>query len=234
MIQQFVMIMPAIATAQVYLLSMMSFEDAFEIIDVLDFVSKVANLICLYGLVIVFFSTKELLKRWHTHKKFVAIKIVLVVAIWQDFLVTLIAHGPIKNSESCFKAVYMERGLIDRPDSWVHMEEYFWATWILALETVPMALLICRSFPAAEVNERVYEVSHEMVELGIWEGDATGKASPSTSEEEEDSAEDVNNTGDGPSTSAPSFSDPCENSDRAPRCHRLGRGCLQRLLSCSE
>ncbi|CAK0853604.1 unnamed protein product, partial [Prorocentrum cordatum] len=166
-IQQFVLLVPALAVVSVYLFGVLETRTFVKVMTVFHWTIAASNLVCIYGLVILFVATRPLLKRWNTKQKFIAIKVVLVISIWQDRLIELIASGSIEGSGSCFQYSGWDLMLDDTTGLWMNMEIHFYCAWALALEMVLVVLLMRSAFAVEELKVTMREVHHDVLQLGM-------------------------------------------------------------------
>jgi len=169
LIQQFVLLMPIISVVQVYLFTVVEMRTWALFRKWTDVLVGASNLFCIYGLVILFLATKNLLRAWKTKRKFVAIKVVLVIAIWQHFAIEAIVArftgGP--GSDSCFQYAGWAAVLRDQTDWWRLVEKNFFDAWISTMEAVPMALMMRWAFRAEELQISLREIHQDVLELGL-------------------------------------------------------------------
>eukprot|EP00929_Paragymnodinium_shiwhaense_P077742 TRINITY_DN4008_c0_g1_i2.p2 TRINITY_DN4008_c0_g1~~TRINITY_DN4008_c0_g1_i2.p2 ORF type:complete len:196 (-),score=31.68 TRINITY_DN4008_c0_g1_i2:163-750(-) len=105
-------------------------------------VIRLTGFMSVWGLFILYNSSKELLKDWNTFKKFVAIKVIILVSILQDKIVHFVLKSRMIESPGCL--------------NWHHGPEFlrtFVNQWLLNFEMVFMAILLIRAFPVDELFE---------------------------------------------------------------------------------
>lgn len=174
-IQQFVLLVPAVAVVSVYLFSVIETTTFLRVSTIFHWIVAVSNLVCVYGLVILFLATRTLLKRWNTKQKFIAIKIVLVISIWQDMLIESTVSRAIEGSDSCFQYAGWDIALNDSTELWMNMEIHFYCAWALALEMIPVAFLMRSAFAVDELKITMREVHHDVLKLGMSRSPAAAR-----------------------------------------------------------
>jgi len=169
MIHQYVINICLTNVLQVYLLSVLPFKFWVVIARWLSIVNQASNIVCIYGLMVLFFATQDLLKQWSTKSKFVAIKFVLIILIYQSALIHHFAEPLINRTDSCMRYVgYAEDPRDDGGFShWAEVEAAWYCQWALVLETIPMAIMITTAFPVEELQRVFEEVHHEFLEMGM-------------------------------------------------------------------
>lgn len=140
---------------------------------------KLSGLAAVYGLMILYLSTKKLLHHWNTTMKFVCIKGVVLISILQELILKLLIKALHEESNSCL----LEPGHPGKLDHLVH----FWNSYLVTLQSVVFAWLVAKAFPAEEVRDFVgHHLDLVEVELGQAHWLDKGRAAKSTSSEEED------------------------------------------------
>ncbi|KAJ1634786.1 organic solute transporter subunit alpha/Transmembrane protein [Pavlovales sp. CCMP2436] len=120
--------------------------------------TKLTTILALWALFILFWATHELLTQWHTHIKFLAIKIFLIVILLQDSVLEKIMVVDIVRTSfpghQCLAA---------------HNLAHFWSEWLVALEAVGMAVLLRWGFPASDLGGHagMKEVPGVLIEIGL-------------------------------------------------------------------
>jgi hypothetical protein len=167
LIQQFVLLVPAVAVVSVYLFGVIETTTFIRVSGFFHWIVAASNIVCVYGLVVLFLATRRLLKRWNTKQKFIAIKVVLVISIWQDMLIEAIVSHAIEDSGSCFQYAGWNLALDDNTELWMNMEIHFYCAWALTLEMIPVALLMRSAFAVDELKIKMREVHHSVLKLGM-------------------------------------------------------------------
>jgi len=105
---------------------------------------KLSGMLAMYGLFVMYTMTYDLLRNWNTTKKFTAVKLMVALGILQGKLFAFLV--PVLSPErNCWVDPTHPKDL-DRLVS-------FWMTFVTLLETVPMAWLITKAFPASDVSD---------------------------------------------------------------------------------
>lgn len=168
MIHQYVIAICVITTLKVYLLSVLPYKHWLSTAHWLNNVNKVSNIVCIYGLVVLFFATQDLLKQWNIKTKFLSIKVVLVIITFQSTLIHIFAEPLVDQTDSCMMYVGFDEYPIDDDGShWAEVETEWYCQWVLALETIPMAIMITAAFPVEELQRVFSEVHHDFLEMGM-------------------------------------------------------------------
>merc|ERR1712113_198590 len=111
---------------------------------------SLSALICLYGLFILYVSTHELLHRWNTTKKFVAIKVFLVLLVYEELMIDKVVDKALHGHKSCFEDVGFNT-------PWETVEARWWIFWVISVQCIPMVLMLRAAFPASELFEEIDE-----------------------------------------------------------------------------
>lgn len=160
MLAQYSIVLAAIAIATLWSLAALSSPMFMKLFLILKKLQVVSSLVCLYGLFILYHTTHDLLRQWNTTRKFVAIKVGLVLLIVQELLLEKFLVLFLEHEGSCFQ----DLGFIYQ---WAHIEAKWWGQVCVAVEAIPMALLLRRAFPVDELNEDVQEFHHEMLHVAM-------------------------------------------------------------------
>lgn len=120
-------------------------ERAARIQNVAAYILKISGMMAVYGLFIMYKATHDLLHDWNTTRKFVSVKIVILLSVIQNKLFSWFIHTFRPRENSCL----LTPG---------HPEELerivvFWTTFASLMETVLLSHLIIRAFPAHEVAD---------------------------------------------------------------------------------
>lgn len=159
LVRQYVLLTPCVGILGLLFLTAFRLDTVYKALKVIKLILLVSNLVCLYGLFVAYLSTHELLHRWNTSKKFISIKVVLIVMVYQEFLLEHIGPGILEHyNNSCFLYVGFHR-------EWQDVEIRFWSMWLLTVEMVFMALALRRAFPAEELQEPIPEVHHAFLDM---------------------------------------------------------------------
>eukprot|EP00929_Paragymnodinium_shiwhaense_P061744 TRINITY_DN30865_c0_g1_i1.p1 TRINITY_DN30865_c0_g1~~TRINITY_DN30865_c0_g1_i1.p1 ORF type:complete len:361 (-),score=62.79 TRINITY_DN30865_c0_g1_i1:421-1503(-) len=140
---------------------------------------RVSALTSVYGLFILYNSSKELLKDWHTLEKFLSIKAILLLSVLQDRLVELLVGHGVFHIPACIRN--------DRLSDFMRI---FINQWLLGFEMVFMALLLVRAFPPHELVEAKQE-HWDYVELELARMSLAGNLEDGSITDEEDSITEV-------------------------------------------
>lgn len=121
-------------------------------------VLKVSGMLAMYGLFIMYKATHDLLQNWNTTRKFVALKVVIVVSTLQDKLLSWLISSTGLLTTNCLLST-------EHPED-MHRLLTFWSCYFTLLETVPLSLLIIKAFPAMEVTDHPLK-NLDLVELEL-------------------------------------------------------------------
>merc|ERR1711879_796327 len=105
---------------------------------------KASSMVALYGLVVLNWSTHKLLDKWHSHSKFCAFKLLLIIEMLQDHFVKMVVDPIALEGHTCVSWV-------DDASTETTALSRYWCSYLLILEALPGALLMRRAFPASEV-----------------------------------------------------------------------------------
>jgi len=151
LVRQFTVVAPLGMVIIMWAALAISDDDTFHRLNIILTVAiKISNITCFYGLMILYFSTHDLLHRWNTSSKFVALKVILVINMLQSKIV-LVALKDVE-VPVCFET---RSELVN-----------FYNSFCLVLESLPMAILISRAYPAAEVDD-LSGTSPELLDLEL-------------------------------------------------------------------
>lgn len=149
---------------------------------------KLSAFLALYGLFILYSASHDLLHAWNTTKKFVSIKIVVLLMAYQELMMsTLLTHFGYRSDE-CFKTANA-RGFPheQREELRNEQREGYWNMYFTGLESLLLAVLVSRAFPSEELREFPEEHPVQLIEVEMaklstrdgWDGAADSDASGS-------------------------------------------------------
>jgi len=149
------------------------------VVKVVGILQKISGFVAIYGLMILYVATHDLLENWRTTSKFVAIKVVVLLCTFQEMIMSIIMEnvGPMQ----CIADIHegIPEALMD-----VH-RDHFWNMYLTSLESVIVAVLVMRAFPASEIRNLDHEQHLLLVHMDL-ERLAGEKAVNSEEDEEED------------------------------------------------
>jgi len=137
---------------------------AARVVALLTTVTKVASLLCIYGLFFLYKATHTLLEKWNPTLKFASLKVMIVVMVYQEWVVDkLVEHFP-PAGEECLGNLGLRH---EHPK----MAEYFQNQnrvrfnnmYLVALESIMVAYLVRRAFQAHEVQKMRAGDMHSML-----------------------------------------------------------------------
>lgn len=120
--------------------------------NVIEKITKLAGLVCLYGLFILYKATHDLLEKWRPTMKFVSLKLVIVLMVYQDWFVAWLVDKFPPLDEHCLGNPKVH-GLLGEDTFQKHNRERFNNMWLVALESVLVAYLVRNAFPSSELKE---------------------------------------------------------------------------------
>lgn len=126
-------------------------------------VSKLSAFVCIYGLFILYKATHHLLEKWHPTAKFVSLKLVVGLMAFQEILVSwAVQHFP-SASDECLAdtSVGGEAG----EEIQNKFRERFNSMYLVALESILVAFLVRRAFPASDLQEQSLQMHGMLLEL---------------------------------------------------------------------
>jgi len=114
---------------------------------------KFSGFLAIYGLMILYVATHDLLHAWRTTSKFIAIKLVVLLCTFQEMFVGVIAKHL---GVSTFMCLGVESH-----------KEHFWSMYLTCLESLLVAFLTTRAFPASEIQPSSGDFQLELVEMEL-------------------------------------------------------------------
>jgi len=184
MIRQYVFCMTLVGLAGTYCLTALPFDQFKHVIELLKYPMMCSNLFCLYGLFVLYWSTHDLLHGWNTTKKFAAIKIILILMIYQDWILEKFGKAFFSHHDSCFKHMGYTHY------AWQFLEAKRWGCWLVVLEMVPMALMIQAAFTVDDLEVTIRETHQDILAMAFRQhktdesssdADESGSDNPETS-----------------------------------------------------
>jgi len=100
-----------------------------------------------------------MLRCWNTTRKFVAIKVFLVLLIYEEPMVRKIVEKASIFHQSCF-------GNVGFYYSWEHVEADWWFSWLMVLH-IPMILLLRYAFPRSELLQEFPEHHTDFLHMAV-------------------------------------------------------------------
>uniref|UniRef100_A0A7S1LNZ4 Uncharacterized protein n=1 Tax=Alexandrium catenella TaxID=2925 RepID=A0A7S1LNZ4_ALECA len=161
LVRQFVLLTPAVGILGMVFLTAFQLDWLARALWYMKMALLTSSLLCLYGLFVTYWSTHDLLHRWNTTSKFVAIKVVLVVMAYQEFLLEHVGPRILKDRNSCFKSAGFH--VLE----WEAVECRYWSMFLLTIEMMFMALALRRAFPAKELRQPIQEVHHAFLDMEL-------------------------------------------------------------------
>ncbi|CAK9030325.1 unnamed protein product [Durusdinium trenchii] len=113
--------------------------------SVAGYILKASGMLAIYGLFVMYKATHDLLHDWNTTRKFVAIKLVILLSVIQNKLFGLFIRKFRPPDESCLLEP-------NNPKDLEHVIAW-WTTFATLVETVLLSHLIIKAFPAHEVSD---------------------------------------------------------------------------------
>jgi len=117
-------------------------------------VQKLSSFLAIYGLMILYMATHDLMHdKWRTTSKFVAIKLVVLLCNFQDMFVgSIVQHVRVLDFECLGTDAH---------------SEHFWNMYLTSLESILVAFLVRRAFPASEIEPFAGDFHLELVEMEL-------------------------------------------------------------------
>jgi len=123
---------------------------------------KLSGFVCIYGLFILYSATHDVLEKFNPTSKFVALKLVVLLMTYQELLVGPIMHFITPASDLC---------LADPEHSGEEIQtkhrEHWTDMYFTALESMLLAFLVRRAFPADELHGGRQEYHMMLVEVDL-------------------------------------------------------------------
>eukprot|EP00931_Biecheleriopsis_adriatica_P023277 TRINITY_DN14739_c0_g1_i1.p1 TRINITY_DN14739_c0_g1~~TRINITY_DN14739_c0_g1_i1.p1 ORF type:complete len:383 (+),score=61.52 TRINITY_DN14739_c0_g1_i1:90-1238(+) len=163
MLRQYVFCICLVGLASLYSSTAFSFDRFERITLILKYPMVLSSLICLYSLFVLYMSTRGLLKSWNTTKKFASIKIILIIMMYQDWILERFSKGIFSHLDSCFKHVGYTHY------DWQYLEAKRWGCWLVVLEMLPMALMIKAAFTADDLEVTIQETHQDILRIALHE-----------------------------------------------------------------
>lgn len=195
MLRQYVIIAPSLACINLMVACSFSAKFYMSLQTYVLVVSKASAVVCIWALFVMYRSSHDILLKYNMTSKFIAIKAFLVLFIIQDNIIEGVVVRAIEHSGrgSCFE----EAGF--RSADWAVIQGRYIGYWLIALETIVMAIAVKNAFPASEISGvEGIDFHHDLLELEVMSSIGANLAtSKDVSEEEEDSCADEASTSDG-------------------------------------
>jgi len=146
---------------------------------VVDITTKVSGFLAIYGLMILYVATHDLLEQWRTTAKFISIKLVVLLCTFQEWLIGWVS----KHFDPVHCVDILNAGtIVDEKVKERHREHYM-SMYMICLEAVVVSLLVYRAFSAAEVRQFEKETHLLLVQMELERRVEVG-AEPSDSDDD--------------------------------------------------
>ncbi|CAK9045421.1 Putative ankyrin repeat protein RF_0381 [Durusdinium trenchii] len=116
-----------------------------QVLATFENVLKVSGLLAVYGLFVMYKATHELLHDWKTTAKFLSVKLIIGLSTLQKMLLRKIVEVFPPHEGSCLLDPLHPKDL-DRALA-------YWSSYLTLLETILLACLVIKAFPAEEVAD---------------------------------------------------------------------------------
>lgn len=120
-------------------------------------VVAVSGVLAIYGLRVLYLSTRDMLSEWGITPKFLSIQIVVALSALQELVIRLIINKVDDKGAPCWA------------EGSNRLVAKFWSEYLRVVEAVALALLVRRAFPADEVHKlrdaQVFFVEMELEEF---------------------------------------------------------------------
>lgn len=154
-VRQFVFVSPAM----IFFLLWVQVSDMDEEVPIMkinrmvaEALNKATAMLALYGIFVLYNSTRTLLHPWSTTGKFVAIKLILAVDVSQKFILQIVV------GEGGFRCGLQGENLAN-----------YWCSMLLSWECIGLALIILHAFPAKELHSSGVEYARNIDPLLLRE-----------------------------------------------------------------
>jgi len=126
-------------------------------------ITKVSGFLAIYGLMILYVATHDLLEHWRTTAKFISIKLVVLLCAFQEWLTGWLAARiePLQ----CVNVLNADNRYSDKLIE--KHREHFMNMYLICLEAVLVAFLVYRAFPAVEVRQFEHESHLLLVQMDL-------------------------------------------------------------------
>lgn len=159
--RQYIIVAPACGVCSAFALTFFTIPTWTLVQKFLKSVAGVSNIVCLQALFILYSSTHDLLVEWNTTRKFVAIKLILVLLMYQDLLIEKFLTPVLERQDSCFEHLHLSHR------RWADLETQFWGMWLLMLEMIPTSILLRSAYSTGDLYKVFPEVHHEILDLQL-------------------------------------------------------------------
>lgn len=172
-IRQYAFVVVAVSLLAMWCSLSVNPKEAIWIVNQLKRLQKLSALVCIYGLFMLYKSTHSLLEKWYPTAKFVSLKLIVVIMVYQEWLVQVcVKHTPAASDE-CLADSSIGGQLGEE----IHMKtrEHFDNMYLVALESILVAYLVRQAFPASELKAKSGEVHGLLVSLDLERMDTAQK-----------------------------------------------------------
>lgn len=159
-LRQFVVAVPCFALMQIW--AVVALPEHVHNVSICVKIGQILSaFVALQGLFTLYKATHDMLHEWSTTRKFVAIKLIIIVEMWQKLIISKV----VKHKDS--SEVGNEGCLL--------MGEHrvaFWGMWWLVPESLLMLYLMRKAFPASELHSNA--ISEQDADFDLTENDIMG------------------------------------------------------------
>jgi len=139
----------------------LTLEPKWKATSQLTTVLEVSGLLAMYGLFVLYGATHDLLQNWNTSKKFISVKVMIVLSTIQEMVFSLLIRD-VFPQEKVVKSCWVDP---EHPED-IERAVQFWTSFANLLETVMISYLITQAFPASDVSD--HPVQHlDLMELEL-------------------------------------------------------------------
>lgn len=161
LVRQYVLGAPVGAFIAFWLMIAFPEVQADQIATAFGWFKTLMMLMCVYGLVVLYKSSYNLLHEWRTTTKFISIKSLLIISAFQENVIEKALVPAFETQQNCFEPYESRYG------SHGEVQGQYLVAWLLCLECVFLAFLLMTAFPASELMTQLQDVHIEQLDVAM-------------------------------------------------------------------
>jgi len=126
---------------------------------------KWSALFCIYGLFILYKATHHLLESWNPTAKFVSLKLCVFMMAWQEFIIKSVVRSNPSTDDKCLADTTLT-GAVGK-ELQDHFRERFYIMYCVVLESILVAYMVRKAFPASELEEKTEEMHGRLLKFDL-------------------------------------------------------------------
>lgn len=140
----------------------------------ISMLTKLAAFVCIYGLFILYKASHNLLHHWNPTTKFISLKLVVVLMAYQELMIKLAIKHLSPAGTHCLAVEGVTGELATELQN--QNREHFNSMYFVALESILVAYLVRRAFPASELKTMDAQIHGKLIEMDLEQmgGDKRG------------------------------------------------------------